>query len=99
MEKDKSIDRVDIVLGLLLDSVTMNCPNQVVIDEQVEYSLKEDNKQNVAASKSAKETTIKKGDVLTMIWFLHIIHISYLYWVTLGQFYLDISSLLGPLQL
>ncbi|KAI5389671.1 hypothetical protein KIW84_075099 [Lathyrus oleraceus] len=49
MEEIKSIDRTDMVLGLFLDSMTINLPNQVVIDEQVEDILKEDNKQKVAA--------------------------------------------------
>ncbi|KAI5443051.1 hypothetical protein KIW84_011907 [Lathyrus oleraceus] len=50
MEETKSIDKADMVLGLFLDSMTTNFPNQVVIDEQVEDSLKKDNKQKVAAS-------------------------------------------------
>ncbi|KAI5417169.1 hypothetical protein KIW84_041967 [Lathyrus oleraceus] len=48
MEEIKSIDRTDMVLGLFLDSMTTNFPNQVVIDEQVEDILKEDNKQKMA---------------------------------------------------
>lgn len=50
MEEIKSIDRADMVLGLFLDSMTMDCTNQVMIDEQAEDSLKKDNKQKVAAS-------------------------------------------------
>lgn len=44
MEEIKRIDRTDMVLGLFLDSMTTNFPNQVVIDEQAEDILKEDNK-------------------------------------------------------
>ncbi|KAI5444276.1 hypothetical protein KIW84_012778 [Lathyrus oleraceus] len=50
MEETKSIDRDDLVLGLFLDSMTTNFPNQVGIDEQVEDILKEDNKQKMATS-------------------------------------------------
>ncbi|KAI5389382.1 hypothetical protein KIW84_074868 [Lathyrus oleraceus] len=49
MEETKSIDRVDLVLGLFLDRMTTNFPNQVVINEKAKDILKEDNKQKVAA--------------------------------------------------
>ncbi|KAI5446875.1 hypothetical protein KIW84_014644 [Lathyrus oleraceus] len=47
MEETKSIDITDMVLGLFLDSMTTNFPNQVVIDEQVKDSLKKDDKQKM----------------------------------------------------
>lgn len=49
MEETKSIDKTDMVLELFLDSMTTNFLNQVVIDEQAEYILKDDNKQKVTA--------------------------------------------------
>lgn len=49
MEETKSIGRADMVLGLFLDSMTIDFSNRVVIDEQVEDNLKKDNKQKVAA--------------------------------------------------
>ncbi|KAI5429122.1 hypothetical protein KIW84_033931 [Lathyrus oleraceus] len=49
MEDTKSIDRADMVLGLFLDNMTMNFPNRVVIDDQVEENLKNGNKQKVDA--------------------------------------------------
>ncbi|KAI5420115.1 hypothetical protein KIW84_044053 [Lathyrus oleraceus] len=49
MEETMSIDRGDMVLGLFLDSMTTNGPNQVVVNEQVEDIMKEDNKQKVVA--------------------------------------------------
>ncbi|KAI5426489.1 hypothetical protein KIW84_032066 [Lathyrus oleraceus] len=49
MEETKSIDTTDMVLGIFLDSMTTNFPNQVVIDEQVKDILKEYNKQKVVA--------------------------------------------------
>lgn len=50
MEETKSIDKANIVLGIFLDSMTTNFSNQVMIDEQVKDSLKEDNKQKADAS-------------------------------------------------
>lgn len=44
MEKSKSIDRDDMVLELFLDSMTTDFPNQVVIDERDEDSMKKGNK-------------------------------------------------------
>lgn len=49
MEETKSIDRVDMVLGLFLDSITTNFSNMAVMGEQAEDILKEDNKQKVVA--------------------------------------------------
>lgn len=49
MEETKSINRTNMVLGLLLDNMTTDFPNQVVIDKQAEDSLKKDNKQKMAA--------------------------------------------------
>lgn len=49
MEKGKSIDKADIVLGIFLDSMTTDRTNQVMINEQVEGSLKKDNKQKEVA--------------------------------------------------
>lgn len=43
MEKSKSIDRVDMVLELFLDSMKMDFLNQAIIDEQAEDSLKKGN--------------------------------------------------------
>ncbi|KAI5416329.1 hypothetical protein KIW84_041403 [Lathyrus oleraceus] len=50
MEKTKSIDRADMVLGILLDSMTTKSVNQVVIDDQAKDGLKKDNKQKVVSS-------------------------------------------------
>ena len=44
MEETKSLDRTNMVLGLFLDSMTINFQNQVVIDEQAEDILKGDKK-------------------------------------------------------
>lgn len=49
LEETKSIERGDMVLGLFLDSMTMEFSNQVVIDKQAEDSLKKDNKHKVVA--------------------------------------------------
>ncbi|KAI5439970.1 hypothetical protein KIW84_025360 [Lathyrus oleraceus] len=49
MEETKSIDRVDMVLGLFLDNMKTDFLNQVVIDEQADDNLKKDNKQKAVA--------------------------------------------------
>lgn len=49
MEETKNIDKADMVLGLLLDSMITVCTDQAMIVEQVEDSPKKDNKQKMAA--------------------------------------------------
>lgn len=49
MEETKSIDRVNMVLGLFLDRMTKDFSNRAMIDKQPENNLKKDNKQKVAA--------------------------------------------------
>ncbi|KAI5443053.1 hypothetical protein KIW84_011909 [Lathyrus oleraceus] len=51
MEKGKSIDRADMVLGLFLDSMIMEFPNQVVTYEKTGDSLKKENKQKIDPSR------------------------------------------------
>ncbi|KAI5436474.1 hypothetical protein KIW84_022824 [Lathyrus oleraceus] len=51
MEKGKSIDRADMVLGLFLDGMTTNSSNQVAIDDQGEDSMNKDNKQKAPIEK------------------------------------------------
>lgn len=49
MQEGKSIDRADMALGIFLDGMKTDFPNEVVINEQIEDNLKKDNKQKVVA--------------------------------------------------
>ncbi|KAI5404005.1 hypothetical protein KIW84_051228 [Lathyrus oleraceus] len=64
MEETKSIDKADMVLGLFLDSMTTDFPNQVEIDEQAEDILNEDNRQKRPAQshQKLKQKQISKGN-------------------------------------
>lgn len=113
---------VNMVLGLFMDNMTTDFPNQVAIDEWIENNLKRDNiqiatvdilplplqeqrrlphqrptqsNQNLTQKQVIKRTMIKKRDVLTMIQFLCLMHISCIYWLMLGQLCANRSSLLS----
>lgn len=49
MEETKSIGRIDMVMGLFLDSMTTGYLKQIVNNEHIEDSLKKDNKQKMVA--------------------------------------------------